>query len=490
MSSTDRQPTDLGVHCPECDYNLTGTTEGRCPWCGWVIDERLLSNVAQDRSNARRIGAIVTCLVCGGGSFIAVASLVWHSSTLSLRDGLAAVGVLIAAAGHAGLAGLIFQRKGRWPIYQRGGGLILRFTGWFSIGLGVIGATALLRSRDVLGVPVAATFEFVLAALLYTLPGAALLVMRMVSFRDPVSPTHFGPRQPVGGTPLETPPPFLVDVIGRFSESSIIQSWLNEPQPTTPSIEASINQVWTSALALARVDDKLLFDGALVRLRAGAIHGSSLHIELGPTSYRAFVGTNMNEGMTTKPDDRGFLANPLGISASLITHDGFVAYGRRGTRVAYHAGHVHPFGGMVDQRDRRADGSVDLFGAMLRELEEELGLTRDDVAETVVLGLVRDRRLLQPELIFDVTLHCTRRALEDRFDPQRSGGEHTAIEFLYDDPDAALPSLARLGPVTPVAEAAYLLHGYTQWGPGWYEQTCMSRYGEQAERDAKTDYTV
>ncbi len=482
MSSPHSQPTDTGVHCPECDYNLTGTTEGRCPWCGWVINERVLSTISQDRSNARRIAAIVTCLVCGGGSVIAVTSLVWHSSTLSLRDGLAAIGVLIAAAGHGGLAGVILRRRERWPIYQRGGGTMLRFAGWFSIGLGVVGATELLGSRDVLGVPVAATFEFALAALLYTLPGAALLVMRMVSFRDPDAPAYSEARHAVGDKNLDTHAPFLVDVIGRFGESAVTQSWLNEPQATTPAIEASINQVWTSAVALARVEDAILFDGDLVRLRSTTIRGSSLHVELGPTSYRAFMGTNMNGGIMTNPKHRGFLANPLGISASVITQDGFVAYGRRGRRVAYHAGYVHPFGGMVDQGDRREDGHVDLFGAMQRELEEELGLTREDVADAVVIGLVRDRRLLQPELIFDVMVRCTRRALEARFDPQRSGGEHTAIEFLYDDPDAALPSLTRLGHITPVAEAAYLLHGYTQWGPQWYEQTCLSRYGERPDQ--------
>lgn len=475
--STPSQLTDTNLHCPECDYNLTGSTEGRCSWCGWVIDEGVLSTMLRDHSSARRFGAIATCVVCGVGSFIAVVSLVWHSSTLSLRDGLAAVGVLIAAVGHGGLAGMMLSGGARWPIYRRDSGMIFRFGGWFSVGLGVIGATELLRSRDIQGVPVAATFEFLLAAVFYTLPGAALLVMQMVSFRDPRIVTEHGAHAHGSGTNA----PFEVELAGRFGEADVTQSWCNEPRPTTPALEATIERVWTSAVALAKVEDFSLFDGALVGLRDARCAGSSVHLELGPTTYRAFVGTNMNPDIATKAEHHDFLANPLGVSASVVTADGFIAYGRRGLRVAHQSGFVHPLGGMIDLSDRRPDGSVDLFGALLRELEEELGLTREDISESVIVGLARDRRLQQPELIFDVSVRLTRRELQTRFDPNRSDGEHTDIEFLHDDPDAAIPSLNRISPVTPIAEAAYLLHGRANWGREWYERTCLERYGEVSE---------
>jgi 8-oxo-dGTP pyrophosphatase MutT (NUDIX family) len=484
--SNEPKPTDTDIHCPECDYNLTGATEGRCPWCGWVIDERVLTTMALDRSNARRIGAILTCLVCGGGSLIAVISLVRHGSGLAIRDGLAAVGVLIAVVGHLGLAGMLISGGKRWPIYQRDAGAIFRFAGWFSIALGVIGATELLGSRDVYGIPVAATFEFALAAVFYALPGTALLFMRMVTFRDSGMITALAGRRRMGTPDAPAPAPFVVDVMGRFDEAHVIPSWTGDPQPTTPVVESMIERAWSAATSLAQVENFLLFDGALVRLCEASIQGDALHVALGPTSYRAFVGTNMNPAIVNNEDHHRFQANPLGISASVITRDGFIVYGRRGPRVAYQAGFVHPFGGMVELSDRRTDGTIDLFGAMLRELDEELGVTHGEVSEIVAIALVRDRKLLQPELIFDVSVRHTRRELEQRFDPARSDGEHSEIEFLYDDPDAAIPSLSRLGRASPVAQAAYLLHGRVVWGSEWYDQTCLVLYGELPEALIRT----
>ena len=37
-ASQDSKPTDAGLVCPVCDYNLTGTTGDRCPECGQEFD--------------------------------------------------------------------------------------------------------------------------------------------------------------------------------------------------------------------------------------------------------------------------------------------------------------------------------------------------------------------------------------------------------------------------------------------------------------------
>jgi hypothetical protein len=36
------QPTDVGLRCPGCDYNLTGIAEERCPECGRPFDRKAL----------------------------------------------------------------------------------------------------------------------------------------------------------------------------------------------------------------------------------------------------------------------------------------------------------------------------------------------------------------------------------------------------------------------------------------------------------------
>ena len=133
---------------------------------------------------------------------------------------------------------------------------------------------------------------------------------------------------------------------------------------------------------------------------------------------------------------------------------------------------------MLEQNDRMEDGRYDLFGRMARELSEELGVAQTELANMSVIGLVRDKSILQPELLFDVEVNLPRRELTSRFSPARSDGEHTAIEFLYDEPEGYLPFLIKTKLVTPVAQAMLLLHGRLRWGAEWYEQICYALYGD------------
>jgi predicted N-acetyltransferase YhbS/8-oxo-dGTP pyrophosphatase MutT (NUDIX family) len=75
------------------------------------------------------------------------------------------------------------------------------------------------------------------------------------------------------------------------------------------------------------------------------------------------------------PDSSAF--NLFG-SAILRAADGALLYGVMSDRTAT-GGLIYPPGGNLDPTDLQADGKVDVVGAIYRELEEETGLTRDDV---------------------------------------------------------------------------------------------------------------
>ncbi len=220
-------------------------------------------------------------------------------------------------------------------------------------------------------------------------------------------------------------------------------------------------------------------------LKPAARSAARLHLELGPTCYRDFIGTNVHNAAMVLAAEVGHrfatgatLANPLGISVTIMTVDGFLVFGRRSDKVACHAGFLHTIGGMLEEPDRRDDGGYDIFGAAARELHEELGTYEEEVREMIVAGLLRDRMLHQPELLFEAASTLTRDNLKSRFDPTMADHQHTGIEFVHDDPEAIIPFIEQAAPVTPIAQAAMLLHGRHNWGVTWYEQTCYVLYGE------------
>ena len=470
-------PDELDLTCPECDYNLTGAPGDRCPWCGWEIDVDALVAAHRKGGSMRRISIAIAA------AFVAVATLVTAISLsrvprgrLSLLDGIAVLSVGVAVLGHAGLAILAGLSGKRWPLHAGTAAELLRFAGWVSILGGIVGGASLLQAaptpRVVRGVQVNGVFEFVLAGCLYALPGFTLLGLRLVSVREPARAKRRNP------SVVNTAAPFAVEAIGPFAATRLTQTWSDCPRETTPAIEGHIARTWETQSALAQIDGRRLYNGDLIRMIRAEIRGDALDLELGPTCYRDFVGTNLYAAQTTRQLGPEYLADALGISATVLTRDGFLAYGRRNRTVAFHGGYLHTFGGLVEPSDLRANDICDILGAIHRELDEELHLSRDDLRDTVITGLVRDRTILQPELLFDVSISLSRRELLDRFATIVDGQEHTAIEFVADEPDSIVPFLRKSDPVAPIAAAAMLLHGKIAWGEGWYEQACYLLYGD------------
>jgi hypothetical protein len=109
------------------------------------------------------------------------------------------------------------------------------------------------------------------------------------------------------------------------------------------------------------------------------------------------------------------MANPLGLSAALVSRDGFLLLGKRNSKVAYYPNRIHAFAGSATD--------ADLFAEMRRELNEELGMTDADITEIRCIGLAEDISIGQPELIFSVVTQKTRREIEASLDKS----EHVAV---------------------------------------------------------------
>lgn len=263
-------------------------------------------------------------------------------------------------------------------------------------------------------------------------------------------------------------PVFLVEVFGEFSSSQVRVVWRDEPRPSHTALDALISETWARRRKECEQAGTMLFNGRLVRYLRHRIERGVVTIEAGPTDFREFIGTNwLNHA---RADEFGWelFSNPIGTSATLITSDGWLLYGRRSRQVACHAGYLHPFGGTLEPRDRRQDGSLDAFASILRELDEELGIRPDELEDLLCLGLIRDCRIRQPELVFDARARPTRSDIAGRLRTEDPDQEHVAVAACRDHPDAILPFIRSTRPISPVAVGALCLHGRRRFGNPWY----------------------
>ncbi|VFV24347.1 nucleoside diphosphate-linked [Lynx pardinus] len=121
-----------------------------------------------------------------------------------------------------------------------------------------------------------------------------------------------------------------------------------------PGGDRAIAAIWESRLQA----QPWLFDAPKFRLHSAILaptgsRGPQLLLRLGLTSYRDFLGTNWassaawlrQQGATDWGDKQAYLADPLGVGATLATADNFLVFLRRSRQVAEAPGLVDVPGG-------------------------------------------------------------------------------------------------------------------------------------------------
>ncbi|MEP0841874.1 MAG: hypothetical protein HRF43_04100 [Phycisphaerae bacterium] len=267
------------------------------------------------------------------------------------------------------------------------------------------------------------------------------------------------------------PAPFSIDAFGPFAPGHLVIRWIDEPRRRDKTLDELVRNTWETETERARRTGRMLFNGQLARYLGHRVDGRTLSLEVGPTDYANFLATNLLNARRGRELGWDLFSNPVGTSCTPITADGWLLFGRRGPAVAFHAGCCHTIGGGLEAAEKDADGRIDAFASILRELREELGVASSEVAGMECLGLIRDPAILQPELIFDLDLKLTRAEVLERFEPAAEGQEHTDLPACRNEPEAVLPFLRANRPITAVATAALCLHGRRKFGEAWYERT-------------------
>src|SRR5687767_11839877 len=131
--------------------------------------------------------------------------------------------------------------------------------------------------------------------------------------------------------------------IGDWAAGQVHLTWTDLAlRRIHPEVEQIIDDAWARVTARPGVH---LFDGPMCRLESFEATPEALVLSLSPTSYKPFVGTNLQNPHLADSHGRDVMANPVGVSAALETGDGYLVLGRRNASVAYYPQRVHPFAG-------------------------------------------------------------------------------------------------------------------------------------------------
>ncbi|MBI5725876.1 MAG: hypothetical protein HZA50_18090 [Planctomycetes bacterium] len=264
---------------------------------------------------------------------------------------------------------------------------------------------------------------------------------------------------------------FLLDVVGQFDYDDLAVKWTSANRRSNGEIDALIESTWKEAAERSVRENRMLYNGNLCRLVDIGFEGPKLLLTLGPVTFQEFLGTNLTHSDLRLAHGQDVLADPLGVSAAITTNDQFVFMGLRSQKVFYHAGRIHPIGGVLELSQPQGP-LPNPFRAMVDELAEEVNLPGHCVKEIVCVGLVRDKHIVQPELIFDVAINADFEAVRCAVAQAKDSGEHVEFIPIRNHPAAVVSFIEqRYVELTAVGLATLLLHGLKHWGSGWFAST-------------------
>jgi hypothetical protein len=247
--------------------------------------------------------------------------------------------------------------------------------------------------------------------------------------------------------------------IGSWCSGEIKISCAHSTRPNIPEVEQLIDRAWHDASQRPGIH---LFDGPMCRLECLRTGEHFMHLTLSRTSYKPFMGTNLSNAHLADRYGPEVLANPVGLSALVLSSDDFVSLGRRNERVAYYPSYVHPFSGALEPRD-----DLDVFADIRRELREELSLGDDNIERLTCAGIAMDLSIRQPEMIFAARVRHTKQQVESQLDIE----EHHGIWSAPATREGIEQALASSEKFTPVGVAGLLLWGRIEFGDPWFEAT-------------------
>jgi 8-oxo-dGTP pyrophosphatase MutT (NUDIX family) len=251
---------------------------------------------------------------------------------------------------------------------------------------------------------------------------------------------------------------------GSFTERAIRTRWFDQRLHLTEEVARLVADAWDEAKVEATAHGRSLFPGPLTRLLGASDSGDTLTLDLGPTDFREFVGTNLRHPEIAEQHGRNALANPLGVSVAVVTADGQLLIQQRSHQVFEYPGFFHVCGGNVEPIDVAGPEGPGVCAAVRRELDEELGIGTEQIVRLTCIGLIANHASFKPDLLFEAevtlaaaTFHATRNE------------EYSALAFVEGDTDLSAFLVKNRGRITPPGMACLLAVGRRRYGESWHE---------------------
>jgi hypothetical protein len=119
-----------------------------------------------------------------------------------------------------------------------------------------------------------------------------------------------------------------------------------------------------------RAENNTFFNGAIHLLQSQSLHDDTFAARFLRTDFKSYLYWR-ETGMTDKGVADGFG------SALIRSAEGHQLLGQQ--REGLNAGLAYPPGAYIDERDVAANGAIDIEASIGREMQEEMGLSRDEV---------------------------------------------------------------------------------------------------------------
>jgi 8-oxo-dGTP pyrophosphatase MutT (NUDIX family) len=263
--------------------------------------------------------------------------------------------------------------------------------------------------------------------------------------------------------------PFTRLIARSYPVDAIKVAWSSDPFEPPQAVTDQIEAAWESAQHDAAMHGRDLFPGAMTRLNDWSADAHALHLNLGPTDYRAFVGTNLRHPEFAERYGPAALANPLGISIAVITADNQIVVQKRSEHVFELPGYYHVGGGNVEPVDVAGPNAPGIAATVRRELEEELAIAPDQITEQLCLGLAENAHVRKPDLLIATHVSLPAGALATR-----QNAEYSALVCLADEPTLTCFLRDNARTTSPGGIACLLALGHHRYGPDWAESLVVT----------------